>query len=104
MVARINGADVTLMTIRPKFLLPRDVLGEPSTSSLMEWYRRSDIVFHRVANESYNRYNGSESVLIDSGFSGLLYISIHPYRTLAIQKQSAVHLKFLVDLCDALVL
>ena len=104
MAIRINGVDATLMTIRPTILLPRDVVGEPSTSSLMEWYKRGDVVFHRVANESYNRYDGSESVLIDSGFSSLLYVAIHPYRILAIHKQDAVYLKFLVDLCDALVL
>ena len=104
MAVRIDVLDATLMTIRPKILLPRDVLCEPNTNSLMEWYKRGEVVFHRVANESYNRYDGSESVLIDSGFSSLLYLSIHPYRILAIQKQYAVHLKFLVDLCDALVL
>lgn len=104
MAARINGVDATLMTIRRKILLPRDVLYEPATDYLMEWYNRGDVVFRRVANESYNRYDGSESVLINSGFSNLLLVAVHPYRILAIYKQDAVRLWFLVDLCDALVL
>lgn len=89
---------------KPKILLPRDVLYEPSTDSLINWLSRSYPVFMRVARNSYAAYDCSELFLIQSGFSHLLQVAMHPTKALTffLAKDRST-LLFFVDLCDELV-